>query len=339
MKLRLTVLTLAVLLLLTVLPGMTVFAVPYEQAQVTGSVEFENAREENIGTEGSDIIGPFEPHGFWEMTEGTVTVTPGHNGNGLLFTPNYSNEQGYDKSVMRAWMPALENKELWGRAAAMRFYVKNDTEYDVSVAFVVNVDGQNGEKYVIGPAEGTYLIDLQGEVSDMEAYTDTSGCGILVPYGFEGYVVLPFAVKGGEVFDDECGWQDFPLWSDDKQTPESADSFDFGRITKVSMEIRLYGFAPEDKGGIMIDSFEFIGERGNAVERPEHVNVNVTPLPEQSAPVAENSASPAPTGTASSQPQQKNGSVWIITAACVCAAAVAAVCIVMALKKRGGKKA
>ena len=94
MKLRLTVLTLAVLLLLTVLPGMTVFAVPYEQAQVTGSVEFENAREENIGTEGSDIIGPFEPHGFWEMTEGTVTVTPGHNGNGLLFTPNYSNEQG-----------------------------------------------------------------------------------------------------------------------------------------------------------------------------------------------------------------------------------------------------
>ena len=69
------------------------FAVPYEQAQVTGSVEFENAREENIGTEGSDIIGPFEPHGFWEMTEGTVTVTPGHNGNGLLFTPNYSNEQ------------------------------------------------------------------------------------------------------------------------------------------------------------------------------------------------------------------------------------------------------
>ena len=46
MKLRLTVLTLAVLLLLTVLPGMTVFAVPYVQAQVTGSVEFENAREE-----------------------------------------------------------------------------------------------------------------------------------------------------------------------------------------------------------------------------------------------------------------------------------------------------
>ena len=37
MKLRLTVLTLAVLLFLTVLPGMTVFAVPYEQAQVTGS--------------------------------------------------------------------------------------------------------------------------------------------------------------------------------------------------------------------------------------------------------------------------------------------------------------
>ena len=70
-------------------------------------------------------------------------------------------------------------------------FIKNDTEYDVSVAFVVNVDGQNGEKYVIGPAEGTYLIDLQGEVSDMEAYTDTSGCGILVPYGFEGYVVLP----------------------------------------------------------------------------------------------------------------------------------------------------
>ena len=162
-----------------------------------------------------------------------------------------------------------------------------------------------------------------------------------MPYGFEGYVVLPFAVKGGEVFDDECGWQDFPLWSDDKQTPESADSFDFGRITKVSMEIRLYGFAPEDKGGIMIDSFEFIGERGNAVERPEHVNVNVnvTPLPEQSAPVAENSASPAPTGTASSQPQQTNGSVWIITAACACAAVAAAACIVIALKKRGGKKA
>ena len=104
------------------------------------------------------------------------------------------------------------------------------------------------------------------------------------------------------------------------------------------MEIRLYGFAPEDKGGIMIDSFEFIGERGNAVERPEYVNVNVTPLPEQSAPVAENSASPAPTGTASSQPQQKNGSVWIITAACACAAVAAAACIVIALKSAAEKK-
>ncbi len=88
----------------------------------------------------------------------------------------------------------------------------------------------------------------------------------------------------------------------------------------------------------MIDSFEFIGERGNAVERPEYVNVNVTPLPEQKRAGGGKFRIARPDGTASSQPQQKNGSVWIITAACACAAVAAAACIVIALKSAAEKR-
>lgn len=313
------------------------YAVPYNDASVKGAIEFEGITDADLGGAGSQIIGDFDPHGTWFMTEGFVSVTEGREGNGLLFTPNYSNENGYTMCVMRATMPIVSaDAQPWGSAAALRIWVDNQTDYDVTVTPVATFKGPEEQKWVLGAAEGAYLVSDDGqEVIEPDLDPNVNSCGVIVPYGFKGYIVLPFAVKGGEADYDYCGWQELPQWGD----AVAADELDFGSIVTFAIDIRVNNFYYEDEAGIIVDSFEFIGNKGEVLERPEEQNVNTPGNTDAQPGETEPAGSVGADKTQGTQETGGLGTGAIIAIAAAAAAVIAAVIIiaVVSAKKKAGK--
>ena len=198
------------LALLMTCVSVCAFAKDYSELEVRASFEFEGITDADLGG-ASEIIGDFDPHGDWGYTEGFVSVVEGNNGNGIQFTPNYENDI-YLSSVMRAKMPIIgQEAGGWANAWGFRFYIKNNTWSDAYVTPVAIAYDDTG-RTVYAPGYGAYTIE-DGEYYEAELHSqvDATQCSMLIPSGFEGYVVLPLTVMGGDLDDYDCGWQRYSV--------------------------------------------------------------------------------------------------------------------------------
>ncbi len=246
----------------------TALAIPYAEAETKISIEFEGITDADLGGE-SEILGDFEPHGDWQLTEGVATVVEGNNGNGVAFTPKYDNPEGYASCVMRAPLPVISSqKEGFTDSYGLRFYVRNDTWYDVYVTPLLFLYDQDGGRAVLGAGMGSYIVDMDGEYEypNLVQQADACDATIAIPSLFEGYVVLPFSAPGGEVSEYDCGWQTMPGWTNSSYF--NAENY-FENVNDFVLDVRVIGFQPTDTESIVFDSFEFFGNKGDEVEFPD----------------------------------------------------------------------
>lgn len=327
----------------------TALAVPYVDAEVKYSVEFEGITDADLG-EGSTVIGPFDPHGAYQLTEGTAKIVEGNRGNGLSFTPKYDNAEGYLSCVMRAPLPIINQQpQAWSEAYGLRFYVCNNTWYDVYVTPMAFMYDPNGARAVLAPGMGAYIVDMDGEYEypNIVSYVDACDATIVIPSLFEGWLVLPFSAPGGDVDDYDCGWQLLPGWS--QSTYFEPDTY-FENISEFALDIRVMGFQPTDTEDVVVDCFEFFGTKGEEVEAPdgelpEDPEVTETPAPQESqtaAPSESESTEPEasatdeqgePTASPEATPDGSNTGLIIAIAAAV-VVIIAAVVVIIVLKKK-----
>lgn len=317
--------------LLMTLSSVSAFAVSYSDLEVLASVEFEGITDADLGGS-SEIIGDFDPHGDWGYTEGFASIVEGKNGNGLQFTPNYENEVGYLSCVMRAKMPIIAQQiEGWQNAWGLRFYIANNTFSDAYVTPLAIVYDDTG-RTVYAPGLGAYTVE-DGEYYEAELHSqvDTTQCSMLIPSGFEGYVVLPFAVMGGDIDEYECGWQIVTGWTG------SSQEVDMSMVTNFQMDVRVAGFDPGDTEGIVFDSFEFVGHAGDEVDPPEGGEATEpdddNKEPQQTEQAGDTTTEPDVTDDSNVQPEG-NGNLVIIIAGVAAAVVVVVVVVIIISKKK-----
>jgi len=313
--------------------SVNALAVTYGELEIKAEVEFEGITDADLGGE-SDVLSDFDPHGDWGLTEGSASIVESVSGNGLMFTPSYDNAEGYNSCVMRAYMQCIaDQKDGWSSAWGLRFYIFNDTYYDAYVSPMAFISNEDGSRTVLSAGLGAYTVDTDNEYyeADLVVYVDNCESTVLIPSGFEGYLVLPFAVMDGDIDEYECGWQILPGWSDAGLT---ANDVDFANVNDFALDVRMSGFSPDDSEGIIFDSFEFIGNKGDEVEPPEGEEDDETPAP--SEPAVGNTDAPADPTDTTSEPADPApaGNGWIIWVAVGAAAIVVAVVVVIVISKK-----
>lgn len=330
MKKIISVMSVALLMLCM---SVTVFALPYEEATVISSVEFEGLTDADLGGE-SQIIGDFDDHSTWSMTEGFATIAEGNNGNGLMFTPDYDNENGFQASVMRSDMNILaQDKDAWKNAWGWRVWINNTSEYDVTVCPILFTEHTDGD-WVLGLNTGTFLLNENGEYEDILMDAGVNGCGVIIPYEFKGWLIVPNTV--GEV-DSDAGWQEFPGWSTSSETLV-LEEVDFGMIRKFALDIRFNGLLAGDEGGLIIDSVELFGTAGEDIEMPDPEDAKPTQSPTATGAITETPSATA-TDDATTPSPANDLTLLYIGIAVVAVCVIVAVVIVVSKKKKAANAA
>lgn len=321
-----------VLLLLCL--NTTAFAIPYEDAKTISSVEFEDLTDADLGGE-SEIIQGFDDHYDWGMTEGFATITKGNNGNGLLLTPDYDNPDGFQSCVMRSQMNIVAaDKDAWKNAGGFRMWINNTSEYEITVCPILLMKKDDGGDWGLSLNTSIYLLTEDGEYEDIYMDSGVNNGGVIIPYGFTGWLIAPNTI--GET-DSEAGWQVFPDWCSSSE-PVVMEEIDLGEIARFVLDVRCYGLLSGDEGGIILDSIELFGTAGEDIEMPDPSDSKPTV---SATPTGNGSVDVTPTATENTvtPPADDNNLTWLYVGIALVAVCIIVVVVIVVSKKKKGANA
>lgn len=372
--------TAAILLVcvMVLLAGISMAAQP-DQKAVIMLEGFDDLTEADVNNVSGAVTEP-DDHSAWGLGDGTAQLVKGDVRKGLAMVPDY--ESGYESFVLRSTYKRTGTefgsaeriaavKEAWKNSDGFRFYVKNNTDEDITlqVHTTINTPDLEDEFITLTAYKGIKLYNMDGEEEEVifhepEVWKNTR---IIIPWGFEGWVDIPLTVAGvgGNSQDGEFGWF-FPEAYHNEGKIEAYLQSEYLSLENIKAGVQLdFRFVPwdgildEEEPGeynIVVDSLQLYTDgEGEVTYLPDDGTPELPPEEEEtpaptSSPSATNTsgseperttaAAPGTAGASASEsasepePEQGDSTLLIIIIAAAVVVIAAGVIITIAVKKK-----